>query len=60
MQPCGVELASCFGYPGIQPEQKWWLAFYRVNIWPASVDYFICDDTIDGFIVDWLRMKKRR
>jgi hypothetical protein len=53
MEPGGVELASGFDYSGIQPKQQWWLALYRVDVWPASVDDFIGDDRIDGFIVDW-------
>jgi hypothetical protein len=32
MQPGGVELASGFDYSGIQPEQQWRLALYRVDV----------------------------
>jgi hypothetical protein len=60
MKRLPIELACYFEYCGVRPEEKWWLALYRVNVRPAAVDDLIRDHRIYCFTVDWPGIDKRR
>jgi hypothetical protein len=55
-----IKLACYFEYRGVRPEEKRRLAFYRVSVWPTSVNYLVRHHRIHFFAVDWPRMQKRR
>jgi hypothetical protein len=47
-----IELACYFEYCCIRPEEKWRLAFHRVDVRSTSVNDLIRDDGIHRFTVD--------
>src|SRR5690349_14939819 len=55
-----IELAYDFEYCGVRPEEKWRLAFYRVNVRPPAVNDLVRHNRIYSFAVNWLGMQKRR